>query len=438
MAIAASSPQPDSAPARCPVWGICEVFGWVTHFDRKYNGHEVEDCLQAHLNCGVRHISWALGRSAMDYQTRVGTPWGYYSKQYLPEHETWSQMMKQRCMLRAAVDFANANDMVLYGRLCMNRNYGPTTVFRSRFAEENRQFHDVSKEGVADHSRLCYFFPEVRAERVELLVEAAEKGIHGIQLDFCRQPPMIQYHPKMCEAYRAHAGVDPRQIRSIERDSFLPWAKWRAGLLTEMMRDLKRALDPVRKRLGRRIPVQARVTDLCPEITLINGVDLAVWLEESLIDEIMLDPLEWVLKVDVHNPHLYVDLARPFGVPVYGGVSGSPPKFFRQNPIQIARRARELLRAGCAGIGVYQTDILVTDERDPRGRCFDLRWLLPQLGDAAALDAILSDRTILDRFPITYLDANCGIDNHSPLYAHWFDVVHREDSGFKSPKIQLL
>jgi hypothetical protein len=131
-------------------------------------------------------------------------------------------------------------------------------------------------------------------------------------------------------------------------------------------------------------------------------------------------------------------MARPFGVPVHGGVSGSPAKFFRQNPIQIARRARSLLRAGCVGMGVYQSDVLVTDELDPRGRSFDLRWLLPSLGDAAALDAILSDRALLDKYPVTYLNANCGIDNHSPLYAHGFDVVLREDSGFKSPKIQLL
>jgi hypothetical protein len=144
----------------------------------------------------------------------------------------------------------------------------------------------------------------------------------------------------------------------------------------------------------------------------------------------MLDPLEWIIRFNVHNPHLFVKMGHQYGIPVYGGISGSPVEHYGYNPLQIARRALQLLADGCDGISIYQTDqVLGVIAPD-----FDLRWLIPALTDAKKLKEIINDPKLMEKYPVTYLNANCGIDNHSSSEQKYeYDLFAKEEyPGHKS------
>lgn len=54
------------------VWGIAELWQWL--YERQQtSGHDSADCLQAHLDHGIRHVMWALGRSTLEYQSALPT-----------------------------------------------------------------------------------------------------------------------------------------------------------------------------------------------------------------------------------------------------------------------------------------------------------------------------------------------------------------------------
>ena len=54
------------------VWGIAELWEWL-YARQQTTGHDSADCLQAHLDHGIRHVMWALGRSTLDYHSELPT-----------------------------------------------------------------------------------------------------------------------------------------------------------------------------------------------------------------------------------------------------------------------------------------------------------------------------------------------------------------------------
>jgi hypothetical protein len=70
----ASTWLPASAANAKPktVWGIAELWQWL-YEKQQTSGHDSADCLQAHLDHGIRHVMWALGRSTLDYHSALPT-----------------------------------------------------------------------------------------------------------------------------------------------------------------------------------------------------------------------------------------------------------------------------------------------------------------------------------------------------------------------------
>ena len=50
------------------VFGIPELYGWAFGAGRR-TGHEAEDMLQAHLERGLREVSWHCARSTVFYHS---------------------------------------------------------------------------------------------------------------------------------------------------------------------------------------------------------------------------------------------------------------------------------------------------------------------------------------------------------------------------------
>lgn len=406
--------------SQLPLIGIAELYCWVAHMpDRDWRtGHEVEDCLQAHLDCGIKEVAWKLGRSVIEHHsdlpratlfTGVGHP--------APWAEELGRMFGERCCLRAALEFAGEHDMAITGRLGMNRHYSKDAhggCFTSRWAAEHPEFYEVSKEGDPDPSRMCYALEEVRQERIDLLVEAARIGVAGLQLDFCRQPPTARYHPELVESFHRETGLCANDLDPWdESDDFVAWLRHRAAPITQMLRDLHGALEPVRQETGRPIPVQVRVPDNGLPVDLMAGLDVSTWCREGIIQELSVSSLNWLADFQEHDFSPYAEMGRQHGVRTFGGVnalaiqrvSGALPSARQMNPVRLAERALRQFDEGAQGMTLYQSDFAVWPE--------ELREVLPRLGAPEALRAYATDEANRRRWPTTHHNLLYGVDNHS-------------------------
>ncbi|HOX37562.1 MAG TPA: hypothetical protein PL033_06200 [Candidatus Brocadiia bacterium] len=402
-----------------PVWGMVELLSWLAD-NPDPTGREIEDCLRAHLERGISNIVWSAARSAVGYWTELpgatrATQNGAQTDN--PEFAAFTRVMRERCPLNTALEYSRANGMTLYARICVNHHYSSGHPFRSAFAESNPQWHCATKDGAADPARMCFFFPEVRAERVAIVREIALMGVNGVMLDFCRTPPILQYQASLRKAYRNEASVDPAELSPKNRKAFLPWALFRTEFATQFLRDARTALNEASARIRRKIALQVRVPDLGIDANLLGGVNIVRWLSEGLIDELVLDPMEWIENYHTHDPDVYIDLCKDRAITIHGGVSGVPVDGFEFNPLPVARRAKSLLDYGVDGVHVFGSE---SAARNP-----DMGWLLPDIGDSAALGQILSDRSLKKKYPVTWTNGNSGFDNMSSLPGFGWDNGER-------------
>ncbi len=403
------------------IQGVIELGCWIGHFPHRWpTGHDAEDCIDAHLSCNIRHLVWELGRSVLTYHSDLPgatcaglrpEPPGMGAQQRAVE-----RMFGQRCQLRAALSYSRERGCTVYGRLCMNRHYSPGTPHRSAFAQDHPQFLEMHRDGRLDVTRLCFGEPEYRRERVEILLEAARIGCRGLCLDFCRQPPAVRYHAALTGPFREQTGIDPRTLTlSGDRERFLEWCRFRAQSVTDLLTELKAALDPIRERSDRRIAVQVRIPGDGLAGNLICGFAVEEWCRRGLIDEIALSELRWLREYQEWSEEPYLALGREYGIPVLsahnclpvqsGGWSGQcNPRGV--NPWVAARRALDAHERGAAGVCVYQTDLGV--------QWPGLADALARFADPEQLRAWVDDPAVQARYPVT--DENChfGIDNHSP------------------------
>ena len=419
----------DVSSSEWTVWGIAELWCWLGHFpDREPTGHDVEDCLQAHLDAGIDHVVWKLGRGAVDYRTsapnvsRIGDACDITSLK--PPTRKILEAVTSRCALRTAVAFARDHGMTLYGRLGMNRHYSPGAPYRSRFADEHPEYAELRKDGQPDTSRLCYVIPEYRQERIAIFREAAELGVDGVQLDFCRQPPALLYHPSLCEPFHRRTGVDPRTL-TLQDEHYLEWCRFRADVLTGFLGELRVALRQTEEALKRRVPVQVRIPDDGFDANLIGGFDIKTWCVEGLVDGLMLSSLQWLDGYTEHSCAPYVALAHAHDIPVYAGSNCLPVQGAKWsckvnpdaiNPLVLAQRALRDIEAGADGLGLYQSDTGV----DWPG----LGEALHVLNEKKIIEDYATDPEVAARWPIDEESRDFGLDNHSTANGFRCDTVN--------------
>ncbi len=413
--------------ANWTIWGISELGCWLGHRNPTFGsltGHDAEDCLDAHLACGIRHVVWDLGRSVLDYHSDIpsatcrglrdmptGLPW---------RGQTLEAMYRERCQLRAALRHAKQHDMILYGRLCMNRHYAPGSPNRSVFAQNHPHWCEVRQDGWLDTSRLCYGIPDVRHERLAILMEAANIGVDGLHLDFCRQPPMTGYHPVFVNEFRDRHGIDPRTVSIGNRDEYFQWYTFCSEAITGLLQELKAELDPFRDRWRRPIPVQVRIPNDGFEANLAAGLDVVKWCKEGLIQELALSELRWHRAFPRWSDGPYITLGRQHNLPVYASSNCLPLQNipwkdgknwsgevnpYGVNPLVLGNRALRSFKAGAQGIALYQSD---TGIQWP-----GMKVLVESMSDIEKLRSYTECPDIAHKHPLTEENASFGIDNHS-------------------------
>lgn len=389
------------------VWGIAELWQWL--YERQHtSGQDSADCLQAHLDHGIRHVLWALGRSTLDYQSALPTSTMYVGDTR-PETKVIGESFRHECSLRAAVAFAAKNDMVIYGRLGMNRHYGDSLggALRSKYIAEHPEWMERHRGGQVDGTKVSFAVPEYRAERIAVLMEAAQLGAHGLCLDFCRQPPVARYHSLIVEPWLKAGHDDPRG-RKVGSPEFLAWAQHRAEFVNHFMRDLRQQLRAFEQTSQRKAPVMVRIPEATLDLNLMEGLDLRTWLKEGWVDEVTLDPL-WIWDFDYPDTaRAYRDLTLAHGVKLYGGANTTAGKGMKANARAFLERVSRNYGEGVDGIALFQTDTaLLAQELKAM-----LGPLMPRLHDPAAVAEMLASARH-KKLEMMESERWFGLDNHS-------------------------
>ena len=130
--------------------------------------------------------------------------------------------------------------------------------------------------------RVSYAFADTRRFVIDLLLEVAQHPIDGICILYNRRPPLVDYEPPLVDSFRADHGEDPRLLA----DDDPRWLAHRSSALTDFHRELREALDTLAREQGReRLTVSACV--LNREENVRNGLDLASWVGEGLVDTLI-------------------------------------------------------------------------------------------------------------------------------------------------------
>ena len=132
--------------------------------------------------------------------------------------------------------------------------------------------------------RMAYSFPGVRQFVISLLREMAQRPIDGICLLYNRRMPLVEYESPIVDGFKEQFGEDPHQLDANDSR----WLSYRAGVLTEFMREVRAAMDEEGGAQKRRVRIEiSAIVGGTEEENLINGMDLAAWVSEGLVDTLI-------------------------------------------------------------------------------------------------------------------------------------------------------
>ena len=316
-----------------------------------------------HRLCGFTEEVFCCGRSVLTYETQVGTP--HKTEKNRPRTHWLHDHAVTHTPLKTALAAANRLGIRLSTRLSMNCHYHGSyeNALTSEFVIRNSQFHDQRRNGSVDNHRMCYGYPEVRAERVAIFRELVEKGSRHLFVDCRRYMPMTQWGTPYIDGFTTEHDVDPRTLKEDD-PRWNVWLRWRADFFTRVLRDIRAMLNA----MGRSgVTVTLRVNAEPIATNLEHGADLERMVAEKLIDRLVLGEKD-------SRPLLpnYLRLVEGTDIKLLGclGVHGSAmpgpehhtkgnwptAMYHRPDVDRLAAVVQGYYRAGLDGVAFYETD----------------------------------------------------------------------------------
>jgi len=429
-----SSDQLRSSLARPPM-PLMSVNDWAEYFGTPWARllpDQFTSIVAAQAEIGFSTVGWSVGRSWVEYPSKLPhaqvfpcVPWDEARKSpdYPDDPYDYSPrivMMNQFNPLLGAYEGGRHTGTKIWPWLAMQRHYGTAMyggIFASSFYRSHPEWRRVSKEGKS--SGLSFYFPEVRRERVDILMEVAELGADGLLIGCDRQVPMLQYEPPMVEEFLSQSGIDATRIDASDRPEYERWIRFRADFFTQTLRELQDRLSELSAKRGSKIPVGVRIPAGGLFLNMAQGLDIETWCREGLVDLIDVDPLEETPGESSQDIRPYLDLGHRHGIPVIAGIGSTA--FRIGGPIAATsdfsvitpglKRARGLHQTGVDGIDTYETEVLAWT--DP------VRFAVALYGHPLELEQFLQESNIEAVYPIDAGNAAAGHDNHSVWRPDW-------------------
>jgi hypothetical protein len=250
----------------------------------------------------VTAIEWCLGTGgAFNFDTKVGDVLGagiteeVYAKVRRGDRlvcETVQRLVAEgNEPLRVVADEARAQRIPCFASLRVDAFYDDTfaELVNGSFWRNHRDQHLVLEPG-RKLDRFCgpglsYFFPEVRQFYLDLLTEAVQRDVAGVNLDFERRPPYFGVEKPLVDGFRAKHGYEPPGEKPEA------WWRYRAGFMTEFVRALRVRLNEAGTRLGHPLKLTAKIgggSGYTAGSHLRHGLDVPTWVSEGLVDQLIL------------------------------------------------------------------------------------------------------------------------------------------------------
>lgn len=181
---------------------------------------------------------------------------------------------------------AHADGMKIFASMRMIGPQFPTNrgaISRARHYWQHPEWTRRSKAGVP-MSNWSLAYDGVRRHWLELLREALERGIDGLQLHLNRSEPFVFYEEPVVQSFQEQHGVDPRSLSHEDPR----WIAHCAGYVTRFIREVRALVD---EKPGRELAVtiSGRKTSGKAHYEE-NQCDLETWIREGLVDYIMATP----------------------------------------------------------------------------------------------------------------------------------------------------
>ncbi len=155
--------------------------------------------------------------------------------------------------------------------------------YRDGMFARHPELHCLDRDG-QPLPRLSFAFRETQDYVLALLREMCSFPIDGVCLLFNRRPPYLAYETPLIDGFERAHGQDPRMLPDDDPE----WLDFRAGVMTDFMRRVRRELDEVARQQGRAkaFDLSACVLGL-PTENRYFGLDLDLWAREGLIDTLI-------------------------------------------------------------------------------------------------------------------------------------------------------
>jgi len=201
--------------------------------------------------------------------------------------------------LEIMVDYCRKHDTEIFWSLRVNDehdSWGADPL--PQFKQDHIDCLFGTKEDPPPHgawSGVDYARPEVREQAFRIIQDVCQRyDIDWLELDFFRQ----------LTCFKSAAWGQP--VTQEERD-----------MMTELLRQVRTMTEEVAQERGRPLLIAVRVPD-CPEFSRALGLDWQQWLEEDLIDILVVGGYFWLRPWEEA-----VELGHEYDVPVYPCLSGS-------------------------------------------------------------------------------------------------------------------
>ena len=202
-----------------------------------------------------------------------------------------------RCPLHLVCDFAHKHDMEAFASVRMNdvhdsfMDANAMTVWKRTHPEFMVDTRGTLPEFELYATAQDFSHKAVRQRKLEIIEEICQHyDVDGFELDYIRHPVLFS-----------------RRMRGE------PCTADEISIITSMMEDIRSLTDGAAERRGQPLLIAARVPDTFTT-SLDNGMDVISWLEEDLIDILIIGGgyAPWSLPVEA-----WVEVAQPYDVPIY-------------------------------------------------------------------------------------------------------------------------
>jgi hypothetical protein len=272
-----------------------DAFSWI-HQNYPTTKEEFLEDFEHYRHSDFGTLSWQIiGGGLVNYKSELGTIPGELSDDPARTGDGYVTQSIKKFIERGedhtkiAVEAARSmNKRIFIGFRAQSWQTPPAfeDYFSSRFYREHPEWRAYDRDGTPA-MRMSYAVPQVREHIYGIIREVLAYQPDGIEIVYFRGLPLMLWEDAFSDRFKEKYGADARQVP--ENDPRL--YELRGEIMTGFMRDLRKQLDDVQKKQGKKERYELMASVVHNELDNKRyGLDVERWVKEGLIDKISIFP----------------------------------------------------------------------------------------------------------------------------------------------------